>query len=420
MPSTTAVEAPQSAVVNGRYTVWKKSLTDFSDKSDTAVSSFADSEAAQNEANRLNEAEKGFQFVYTVVENPTTGSVASKVKALLDHKNPGDTLKEYKKRIQDAYARAKEMKATLLSMTGTISRGRFDEANRLIDDYNRTRADARNYEGGQAAIREAYAGMARVRPEDLTGRLDARQSQGNEKAPNGGADQGDKKYLLSVQKREDGRWHDVGEKRTFTDYSEFVAAYKAEKEGVDEANKGLPGMLWAVNWEVVSKPKAVEFHDAGFVDLNSNSTHNRPSPRRFVGTTWAGSLERKDDTFTDGWRDYGDVSLVTLERNGVCHVLFGRRTHTVERFTTTWQEQHDGFVITEYAGLKHVYVHITTDNGKGYVKAYSDADTESAMTVRLCLYRGRGLQWVPQLIDSGDYFISSSNPDECEYTTAKP
>lgn len=212
-------QGSQRGAMNGRYTVWKKSLTDFSDKSDSPVSSFDDSNAASDEASRLNKALEEpmcYQYIYMVLENTDAMSAASKAKDIVDHTKPGDTLKEFMHRIQDAYRNAKLAKSNLLSMTGTISRTRFDEVNRLVDDYNRSRDEARNYEGGTAAIRSDYAAMARVRPEDLQGKLEGSQDgpKDNAGAPGrGNGDLRDKKYVLSVQKRENGAgrtWARIG------------------------------------------------------------------------------------------------------------------------------------------------------------------------------------------------------------------
>jgi hypothetical protein len=160
VPVSALSQGTSSKIANGRFTVWKKSLTDFSEKDDTPVCSFDDSKAAQDEANKLNQAEPGFQYVYTVVENPSAEAMALKAKDLLKNPKPGDTLKEFVNRIEDAYRNAKLAKTNLLSISGTISREKLTEANRLIDGFNRTRDEAKNYEGGRAVIRSDYPALS--------------------------------------------------------------------------------------------------------------------------------------------------------------------------------------------------------------------------------------------------------------------
>ena len=51
----------------------------------------------------------------------------------------GDTLREYMDRIQDTYEKVKKLKSNMLSMTGKISQKQFDEVNKLIASYNKSR-----------------------------------------------------------------------------------------------------------------------------------------------------------------------------------------------------------------------------------------------------------------------------------------
>lgn len=86
----------------------------------------------------------------------------------------------------------------------------------------------------------------------------------------------DKQWTLWVQKKANGRWKVSGSKEKYDDYASFYAAYQTTKERVDAANKGLPGLLYSVGFEEVSKPKKIEFQDIAIVDVKPVEPYKAP------------------------------------------------------------------------------------------------------------------------------------------------
>jgi hypothetical protein len=94
----------------------------------------------------------------------------------------GDTLKEFANQIRDSYQKATKAKNTVISIVGTVARSKFEEANRLIDNYNRTRSEfaqtSRAAVGSSlfprfAATLTQYPELARVTPQELKGILES-------------------------------------------------------------------------------------------------------------------------------------------------------------------------------------------------------------------------------------------------------
>ena len=106
----------------------------------TAVGKLKDAKEA---ADKVREAKEAVDKAKEIQEN----GLAAKERHL------GDTLKGYTDRIKNTYANVKKLKSNLLSMTGKISRKQFDEANKLIASYNKSRDEMGNVEKKFVAAR---------------------------------------------------------------------------------------------------------------------------------------------------------------------------------------------------------------------------------------------------------------------------
>jgi hypothetical protein len=103
----------------------------------------------------------------------------------------GSTLKEYTKRVRDAYKAAREAKKGLTGLTGKLTRQQFDEVNRLIDGYNKSRADLGGIDRELAApLLAQFETIERVK--------------GEEGSPGTGTPAG--KWVVWVYRDVGGRW----------------------------------------------------------------------------------------------------------------------------------------------------------------------------------------------------------------------
>jgi hypothetical protein len=181
----------------------------------------------------------------------------------------GDTLKEYSSRIKDVYKMAVDAKRNLTSMTGTIARKQFDAANKLIDSFNRTRAEfsraSQEAAGssllpGFTSVLSQYPQLARVTPQDLKGKLEAA-------APTG-------KYQVWVFKNEGGRWVKQEDRTLDTNDDKQARKYVADVKAVQgwtatsnlplpEKENGPNGSLEGTTWGGGTFNYSIRFEKGG-------------------------------------------------------------------------------------------------------------------------------------------------------------
>ncbi len=161
-----------------------------------------------------------------------------------EERKRGDTLKEYRAALKDAYDRVMTAKRDLTSMTGTITRKQFQDVNNLIDSFNRSRNDSGQQAGGAAGpVLSQYPALAPVTPGELRGKLAPGDSDG--------------RYTVFVYKRINGQWIKQEDRTLSTN-----EASQAEKYAGDV--KRIPG--WT-------------------------ATSNLPQGEPIVGTTWRPSYD---------------------------------------------------------------------------------------------------------------------------------
>ena len=85
------------------------------------------------------EGKKAFDYLKEAKEAIDKAKEVKEKGLTAEERKLGDTLKEYTDRIKDTYENVKNLKSNMLSMTGKISRKQFDEANKLIASYNKSR-----------------------------------------------------------------------------------------------------------------------------------------------------------------------------------------------------------------------------------------------------------------------------------------
>jgi hypothetical protein len=222
----------------------------------------------------------------------------------------GDTLKEYTNRIKDTYENVKNLKSNLLSMTGKLSRKQFDEANKLIASYNKSRDELGKAEKvlsgaraerlksasqpgssgrsanvplpqgpvaapGNVSVLDRFPAMAPLDPNDFKDKLEPEKPAG--------------KWTVWVYKNVGGKWEKQEDQSFSSDDQKAAEKYFNEAKERD-----------------------------GFT-----ATTNLPASL-FAGTTWAGSLYHQDTRTDSGWMAFsGCVVLITLKSGGKCYILRG-------------------------------------------------------------------------------------------------
>ncbi len=146
-----------------------------------------------------------------------------------EERKRGDTLKEYRDALKDAYNRVMNAKRDLTSMTGRISEKQFDDVNRLIDSYNRSNdglAQSSGAGGGTGIDR--LPSIARVTPGELRGKLAAEGSEG--------------RYTVFVYKQVNGQWVKQEDRTLSTDDASRAEKYVEDVKRVSgwTATSNLP------------------------------------------------------------------------------------------------------------------------------------------------------------------------------------
>jgi hypothetical protein len=146
-----------------------------------------------------------------------------------EERKRGDTLKEYRDALKDAYNRVMNAKRDLTSMTGRISEKQFDDVNRLIDSYNRSNdglAQSSGAGGGTGIDR--LPSIARVTPGELRGKPEAEGSEG--------------RYTVFVYKQVNGQWVKQEDRTLGTDDASRAEKYVEDVKRVSgwTATSNLP------------------------------------------------------------------------------------------------------------------------------------------------------------------------------------
>jgi hypothetical protein len=266
----------------------------------------------------------------------------------------GDTLKEYTDRIKDTYENVKNLKSNMLSMTGKISRKQFDDANKLIARYNKSRDELGKVEkqfstarsdrfkaaplpGSSGGVRKGgtppqanvsvldkFPAMAPLDPNDFMDKLEPEKPAG--------------KWVVWVYKNVGGKWEKREDQSFSSDDQEAAEKYfKKAKE--------LDGFTATTNLPPSAKPE---------------------STGKFAGTTWAGELfffGRHGPDFDPNhfhWEFFPNTTfLITLGGDGTCYVLLGDDDKSdVVRKESKWSGTEDGFIVDELQRYKNVKFHV--------------------------------------------------------------
>ena len=125
-------------------------------------------------------------------------------------------------------------KKYLISMTGTIARKQFQDANNLIDGYNRIRTEliraSREAAGssllaGFTSILTQYPEIARATPDELKGQLDSGPAA--------------RKFVVWVFKWEGGEWIKQVERALNTDNEDQARKYVADVNAVSRMDRHI-------------------------------------------------------------------------------------------------------------------------------------------------------------------------------------
>jgi hypothetical protein len=239
----------------------------------------------------------------------------------------GDTLKEYTNRIKDAYQNATNAKKAVMSLTDKISEKQFNDANTLIDRFNRDRSSFSEKAGTLSGpFLASYPEMPRILVGELKGKLATDKAVG--------------KWNVWVFKQNNGQWEKQEDQSLSTDDEREAQKYLDESKGKAgfTATSNLPNkFLDIANSKWVGKATVV--FDDGTEQITDNVSYTFESNGR--------SLYQNPghNNITYSWKiESGRITLTTQDgRNADVFTIDG------DTMTSEFKKEH--FVVRKV--LKH-------------------------------------------------------------------
>jgi len=186
-----------------RVTIPKRDLLDEAKKA---------ADAAQEAAEKLEAAQNAIENLKKLEEFAETGRVKSDSSK---ERWPGDTLKEYGRRLKDSFDRVIDAKKTLTSGTNELAEKKFNEVNRLIDSYNR---EVGPFNGkASAAGLNMLPTISRLTPGELESKPAPESTTG--------------KYTVWVYRSVNSQWRKQDDRTLNTDDEEQARAYEVQVKG---------------------------------------------------------------------------------------------------------------------------------------------------------------------------------------------
>lgn len=221
-------------------------------------------------------------------------------------RKPGATLAEYKKNIEEAYRRARQLKADMLSATKAISEKSFGDANRAIKQFNSDRQDAI---GATGYAFSEFPELSAVSRQDIKITADA------------ATEEGVRKYTVLVYQSQGGKWVKQADRT-------FVTTDIGAAEAFIVKVKSIRG--WTATSDLPPKPAVLPM-----TENKSNVKPTPAKPKRFVV-----------------WAYPRDVSNPPLERYAVCDSMEDARDAVREMIAEDSEDYRFAFIEDE-SGQKY-------------------------------------------------------------------